>query len=128
MLGHLLLLGSPWSEISLEVLEWSICRAAQPLSQLKFWFAKKLKMNLHIAPTDISFCKLYTLKKSITTTQEKKEITSYISLCQTFTYGMQSCKYQCIKDWNRFKKENSTENLMYPVVKNIFKKSVLASY
>ena len=51
-----------------------------------------------------------------------------IPLCQTFTYGMQSCKYQCIKDWNRFKKENSTENLTYPVVKNILKKNILASY
>ena len=51
-----------------------------------------------------------------------------ISLCQTFTYETQSCKYQCIKDWNRFKKENSTENLTYPVVKNIFKKNFLASY
>ena len=27
------------------------------LSRLKFWFAKKLKMNLRIAPTDTSFCK-----------------------------------------------------------------------
>ena len=28
------------------------------LSQLKFWFAKKLKMNLRIAPAETSFCKL----------------------------------------------------------------------
>ena len=27
------------------------------LCRLKFWFAKKLKMNLRIAPTDTSFCK-----------------------------------------------------------------------
>ena len=26
----------------------------------------------------------------------------------------------CIKDWNRFKKENSTENLTYSAVKNIY--------
>ena len=38
-------------------------------------------------------------------------------LCQIFTSGTQSCKYQCIKDWNRFKKKNSTENLTYPIVK-----------
>ena len=28
------------------------------LSRLKFWFAKKLKMNLRIAPTERRFCKL----------------------------------------------------------------------
>ena len=27
------------------------------LCQLKFWFAKKLKMSLRIAPTDTNFCK-----------------------------------------------------------------------
>ena len=32
ILGHLLLLGSPWNKILLEVLEWSICVAAQPIS------------------------------------------------------------------------------------------------
>ena len=51
-----------------------------------------------------------------------------IPLCQTFAYGTQSCKHHCIKDWNRLKKKNSTENLTCPVVKNIFKKNVLASY
>ena len=30
ILGGLLLLGSPWNEISLEVLQWSIYVAAQP--------------------------------------------------------------------------------------------------
>ena len=30
MLGRLLLLGSPWNEISLEALEQSICVAARP--------------------------------------------------------------------------------------------------
>ena len=44
-----------------------------------------------------------------------------IPLCQTFTYGTQSCKYHCVKYWNRFKKKKSTENLT-SVVKNIFKK------
>ena len=34
-----------------------------------------------------------------------------ISLCQIFTYGTQSFNYQCIKDWDRFKKENLTEKL-----------------
>ena len=51
-----------------------------------------------------------------------------IPFCQTFTYEMQSCKYQCIKDWNKFKKESSTENLTYPVVKNTIKKNILDSY
>ena len=53
ILGRLLLLGSAWNEISLEVLELSTF-----LSQLKFWFAKKLKMNLRIAPTERRFRKL----------------------------------------------------------------------
>ena len=33
------------------------------LCQLKFWFAKKLKMNLCIAPTDVSFCKYWDKAK-----------------------------------------------------------------
>ena len=35
---------------------------------------------------------------------------------------------ECIKDWNTFKKKNSTENLTYLAVINIFKKNVPASF
>ena len=43
-------------------LTWStraihLCSSPAFLSQLKFWFAKILKMNLRIAPTEMSFCK-----------------------------------------------------------------------
>ena len=56
---RLLLLGSPWNEISLKLLEQSICVAARPFYlDWSFDLQKKLKMNLHIAPTDTSFCKL----------------------------------------------------------------------
>ena len=62
-----------------------------------------------------------TKEKHNYNTRSARENLLDISLCQTFTYGMQSCKYQCIRDWSRFKKENSIENLTYPVVKNILK-------
>ena len=71
---------------------------------------------------------VYTKEKHNYNTRSARKNLLDIPLCQTFTYGTQSCKYQCIKDWNRFKKENSTENLTYPVVKNILKKNILASY
>ena len=35
------------------------------LCRLKFWFAKKLKMNLCIAPTDMSFCKYQNHAKTL---------------------------------------------------------------
>ena len=59
ILRRLPLLGSPWNQISLEVLERSICIAAclSMSTMSKFWFAKKLKMNLRIATTDTSFYK-----------------------------------------------------------------------
>ena len=50
-----------------------------------------------------------------------------IPLAKPSLMGYNSCKYQCIKDWNRFKKEKSTEKLTYPVVKNILKKNILTS-
>ena len=71
---------------------------------------------------------VYTKEKHNYNTRSARKNLLDIPLCQTFTYGTQSCKYQCIKDWNKFKKENSTENLTYPVVKNILKKNILASY
>ena len=70
---------------------------------------------------------VYTKEKQNYNTRSARKSLLDISLCQTFTYGTQSCKYQCIKDWNRFKKRNSTENLTYPVVNNILKKNILAS-
>ena len=71
---------------------------------------------------------IYAKEKHNHNTRSARKSLLDISLCQVFTYGTQSCKYQCIKDWNRFKRENSAENLTYPVVKNIFKKNILASY
>ena len=44
-------------------------------------------------------------KHNYNTRSARKNILD-IPLCQIFTYGTQSCKYRCIKDWNRFKKEN----------------------
>ena len=70
----------------------------------------------------------YSKEKYNYNTRSARKSLLDISLCQVFTYLTQSCKYQCIKDWNRFKRENSAENLTYPVVKNIFKKNILASY
>ena len=71
---------------------------------------------------------VYTNKKQNYNSRSARKIRLDIPFCQTFTYGMQSWKYQCIKDWNRFQKEKSTEKLTNPVVKNIFKKNVLVSY
>ena len=71
---------------------------------------------------------VYSKEKHNYNTRSARKDLLDISLYQTFTYEMQSCKYQCIKDWNRFKNENSTENLTYPAVNNIVKKNILASY
>ena len=71
---------------------------------------------------------VYTKEKHNCNTRSGRKNLLDIPLCQTFTYGTQSCQHQSMKDWNRFKKENSTENLTYPVVKNILKKNILASY
>ena len=67
---------------------------------------------------------IYAKEKHNYNTRSARKNFLDIPLCQTFTYGTQSCKYQCIKDWNRFKKENSTENLTYPVVKKIYSKRI----
>ena len=56
---------------------------------------------------------VYTKEKHNYNTRSARKNLLDIPHCQTFTYGTQSCKYQCIKDWNRFKKENATENLLY---------------
>ena len=80
----------------------------------------QLEQNKKLASTFPGL--VYTKEKHNYNTRSARKNLLDIPLCQTFTYGMQSCKYQCIKDWNRFKKENSTENLTYPVVKNILKK------
>ena len=45
---------------------------------------------------------------------------------QTFTYMAWDDAIHL--DFKLFKKENWTENLTYPVVKNILKKNILASY
>ena len=80
----------------------------------------QLEQNKKLAATFPGL--VYTKEKHNYNTRSARKNLLDIPLCQTFTYGMQSCKYQCIKDWNRFKKENSTENLTYPVIKNILKK------
>ena len=85
----------------------------------------QLEQNKKLAETFPGL--VYTKAKDNCNTRSERKNLLDIPLCQTFTYGMQSYKYQCIEDWNRFKSENSTENLTYPVVKNIFKKNVLVS-
>ena len=89
-------------------------------------FMCQLEQNKKLASTFPGLA--YTKEKHNYNTRSARKNLLDIPLCQTFTYGTQSCKYQCIKDWNKFKKENSTENLTYPVVKNILKKNILASY
>ena len=86
----------------------------------------QLEQNKKLAATFPGL--VYTKEKHNYNTRSARKNLFDIHLGQTFTYGMQSCKYQCIKDWNRFKKEISTENLTYPVVKNILIKNILASY
>ena len=71
---------------------------------------------------------VYTKEKHNYNTRSARKNLLDIPLCQTFTYGTQSSKYQCIKDWNRFKKKNSTESPTYHVVKYKLKKNILASY
>ena len=79
----------------------------------------QLEQNKKLASTFSAL--VYTKEKHNYNTRSARENLLDISLCETFAYGMQSCKYQCIRDWSRFKKENSTENLTYPVVENILK-------
>ena len=88
-------------------------------------FMCQLEQNKKLASTFPGL--VYTKEKHNYNTRSARKNLLDIPLCQTFTYGMQSYKYQCIEDWNRFKSENSTENLTYPVVKNVFKKNVLVS-
>ena len=86
----------------------------------------QLEQNRKLAATFPGL--IYTKRKRNYNTRSARKKLLDILLCQSFTYRMQSCKYQWIKDSNRFKKENSTKNLTYPVVKNIFKNYVLAFY
>ena len=89
-------------------------------------FMCQLEQNRKLAATFPGL--IYTKRKRNYNTRSARKKLLDILLCQSFTYRMQSCKYQWIKDSNRFKKENSTKNLTYPVVKNIFKNYVLAFY
>ena len=86
----------------------------------------QLEQNRKLAATFPGL--IYTKRKRNYNTRSARKKLLDILLCQSFTYRMQSYKYQWIKDSNRFKKENSTKNLTYPVVKNIFKNYVLAFY
>ena len=99
----------------------------QNLLRLKnYMFMCQLEQNKKLA---VTFSRLvYTKEKHNYDTRSARKNLLDKSLCQTFTYEMQSCKYQCIEDWNRFKNENSTENLTYPAVNNIVKKNILVSY
>ena len=69
----------------------------------------QLEQNKKLAATFSGL--VYTQEKHNYNTRSARKNLLDIPLCQTFTYGTQSCKYKCIKDWNRFKTENSTENL-----------------
>ena len=89
-------------------------------------FMCQLEKNKKLAVTFPGL--VYTKEKHNYNARSARINLSDTPLYQTFIYETQSCKFPCIKDWNRFKKENSTENLTYPVVKNTFKKNVLASY
>ena len=77
----------------------------------------QLEQNKKLATTFPGL--VYAKEKHNYNTRSARKNLLDIPLCQTFTYGTQSCKYQ-------FKKENSTENLTYPVVKNILKKNILS--
>ena len=67
---------------------------------------------------------VYTKEKhNYNTRSARKKPVRYLSLV-----GHMHANTNALKDWNRFKKQKSTENLTYPVVKNIFKKIVPASY
>ena len=48
---------------------------------------------------------VYTKEKHNYNTRGARKNLLDIPRCQTFSYGRQSCKYQCIKDRNRLKKE-----------------------
>ena len=89
-------------------------------------FMCHLEQNKKLASTFPGL--VYTKEKHNCNTRSARKNLLDNPLCQTFTYGTQSWKYQCTKDWNRFKKENSAEKLTYPVLRNILKKNILASY
>ena len=58
ILGRLLLLGSPLKRnFTCSTRAIHLRSSSAFLCRRKFWFTKKLKMNLRIAPTDTSFCK-----------------------------------------------------------------------
>ena len=103
-----------------------IIKFQDPLRLNNCLFMCQLEQNKKLASTFPGL--VYTKEKHNYNTRSARKNLLDIPLCQTFTYGTQSCKYQCIRDWNRFKKQNSTENLTYPVVKSILKKNILASY
>ena len=69
----------------------------------------QLEQNKKLAATFSGL--VYTKEKYNYNTRSARKNLLDIHLCQTFTYGTQSSKYKCIKDRNRFKTENSTENL-----------------
>ena len=89
-------------------------------------FMWELEQNKKLAATFSGL--LHTKEKHNYNTRKERKNLLDIALCQAFTYETQSFKYQCIKNWNRFMKENSSGNLTYPVVKIIFKKYFLVSF
>ena len=69
----------------------------------------QLEQNKKLAATFYGLA--YTKEKHNYNRRSARKRLLDIPLCQIFAYGTQSFKYQCIKDWNRFKKENLTDNL-----------------
>ena len=77
ILGHFLLLGSPWNKTSIEVLEWFTCVTARISTKVLIF--KKIKMNLRIVPTETSLCKLWRPCKNSLCFQESY---SCLILCE----------------------------------------------
>ena len=80
----------------------------------------QLEQNKKLAATFPGL--VYTKEKHNYNTRSARKNLLDNPLCQTFTYGVQLRKYQCIRDWDRFRRKT------YPVVKNVLKKNILASY
>ena len=79
-------------------------------------FMCQLEQNKKLAATFPGL--VYTKEKDNYNTRSAGKNLLDIPLCQTFTYGTQSCKYQCIKNWNRRKTSRGKSQLRtYPVVK-----------
>ena len=64
-------------------------------------FMCQLEQNKKLAATFPGL--VYAKEKHNCNTRSARKNLLDIPLCQTFTYGMHSSKYQYIKDWNRFK-------------------------